>query len=127
MATKKDLNNAFKELRSRGFIAEQNFWCCQTCGCTAVGQLVDEDGKLLKNGRQMEGYVFYHRQDTEGLRKDGECYLAWGSLENNTSTYKTKAIGQQIVKVLKAHSIKVKWDGSTGKRIHIAIEKPKVK
>ena len=36
MNDRKRISLAFKELRKRGWFARMNFWCCQTCGCSAV-------------------------------------------------------------------------------------------
>ena len=64
------INNAFKELRKRGYFARQNFMCCQTCGWAGV-----PDNKADKA-------VFYHAQDKEHLEKTGKLYLAWAGDEH---------------------------------------------
>jgi hypothetical protein len=67
------LATGFSNLRKRGYFAQQNFWCCQSCGCRAVP---DENA---------DQYAFYHDQDEDGLRQAEKLnnvdrigvYLAW--------------------------------------------------
>ena len=47
------INNMFKLLRRKGYIARQNFNCCSSCGWAEIGEV--------------EKAVFYHRQDAENL------------------------------------------------------------
>ena len=57
MTTRTQVNNAFKKLQDAGYFAEQNFWCCQSCGWNAI-----EEG--------VEKVVFYHEQDAEAWNED---------------------------------------------------------
>ena len=90
------LNKAFRELRKNGFIARQNFSCCQSCGSYEI--VHEHPGKP---------YVFYHRQDTQACERYHELYLAWNG------------DGQKIVDILKNNDLEVVWDGSDSKRIMI--------
>lgn len=94
-----ELDGAFKALRSRGYFARQNFWCCQSCGCYAVPK------------ESSEKYVFYHRQDAERLKKDGGTMLAWNG------------DGYEIVKVCLEAGLTVKWNGKESTRIWVGINK----
>ena len=89
------LTLAFKALRSLGYFARQDFMCCQSCAWSEV-----PDGKEDK-------VVFYHRQDKQGMLKDGECYLGWAG------------DGTEICYTLRSFGFTVEWDGSDGNRILI--------
>jgi hypothetical protein len=92
-----NLTKAFSKLRQAGFFARQNFQCCQSCGCAAIPEGV-------------ENYVFYHSQDREDLRESGSCYLAFGG------------DGHKIVKVLNEAGVRTEWNGSDSQRIRMFAE-----
>lgn len=94
---RKNLSNAFRELRRQGYFAKQNFTCCQSCGWSEVPE--DKENRA----------VFYHRQDYQDMIKTGEVYLAWAGN------------GQEIVKILTDNGLSVTWDGSTETRIIVKI------
>lgn len=89
------LNVAFRNLRKAGYFAKQNFWCCQSCGCSAV-----PDSHENK-------YVFYHRQDNDCLVDSGGCYMAWDG------------DGEEISRIFREAGLQVKWDGSGATRIEV--------
>jgi hypothetical protein len=90
------LKRAFKELRRRGYFARANFWCCQTCGVNAV-----PEDKAHK-------YVFYHAQDNDHLNEHGVCHLNWGGDP------------EEIKFICEACGLKVKWNGSSARRLEIS-------
>jgi len=92
-----NITAAFRDLRKHGYFAKQNHECCQTCGWAAVPE--DKSNKV----------VFYHAQDAQDLKSRGSCYLAWAGN------------GKEIVDILKAHNLKVEWDGTNDERIKIAL------
>lgn len=94
---KTKITKAFKELRTYGYTAKQNWKCCQTCGWSA---LTDEQAGRV---------VFYHAQDNNDLKRDGTCHLAWAGNR------------KEIVHILKKHGIKVLNDSKKDQenRIHI--------
>jgi len=95
----KKLTKAFKALRKAGYFAEQNFWCCQSCGWNAIPEDV------------IERVVFYHRQDAEALESKGECYVSWdGDVD-------------EIIDILEENGIKTEWDGNISTRIKIILDK----
>jgi hypothetical protein len=98
---KPNINKAFRALQKAGYFARQNFLCCQNCGWHAM---TDE---------QAEKAFFYHRQDADGLKKDGYCHVAWSG------------DGEEIAKILKECGVPYKWDGTKNKRFMIFIEEPK--
>ena len=91
---KKDLTQAFKELRKLGYFARQNFMCCQSCAWSAVPE--EKEDKV----------VFYHRQDTPDV-KYGSVYLAWSGN------------GNEIVEIMSKY-FNVEWDGSESTRIRVS-------
>lgn len=116
------LNGAFKELRGLNYIAKQNFLCCQSCGWAAISDLVDGTGNFAtgKNkGKPCTGVVFYHRQDTEGIKSGKGGYLAWGPPYDCTSDAITVTVGQKIIDVLSKHGVATEWDGSISQRIKV--------
>jgi hypothetical protein len=60
---KSKLNNAFSKLRKAGYIAKQNFMCCNSCAWAEFSE-------------EVEKVVFYHAQNTPDI-KDGFLRLSW--------------------------------------------------
>jgi hypothetical protein len=96
---KKGLNKAFAALRKAGYLAEQNFTCCQSCGWSEVP---DDANKV----------VFYHSQDTDNLKEDGMCYVSW------------KGPPTEILRIFTENGVETEWEGNEDRRIMIRI-KPK--
>lgn len=102
MTTKAQVNKAFRDLRKAGYIARQNFWCCMSCGFSAMQQKYPDAKKV----------VFYHNQDNEAWDKDTKTltdrlYLAWDG------------DGAEIVDILEKAGLEVIWNGTEGMRIGI--------
>jgi hypothetical protein len=95
MKSRTNLSNAFAQLRKQGYVAKQNFLCCQSCGWAALSE---EEAKLA---------VFYHSQDAQGLRKGDDLHLCWAGN------------GEEIVDVLKNYGLDVEWEGTTNRRIMV--------
>lgn len=91
------IKTAFAELRSLGYVARENFQCCQSCGWSALSK------------KEAKKAVFYHKQDGDDLINDGSCHLAWAGN------------GKEIISVLQKHGIKVEWNGKKDTRILITI------
>lgn len=89
------ITTAFKELRTLGYFARQNFTCCQSCGWASV-----PDGKEDK-------VVFFHNQDNDNKKNGEPFYLAWSG------------DGNQICSVLQSHGVETEWDGSESTRIKV--------
>lgn len=88
---RKKLSAAFRVLRNAGYIAKQNFWCCQSCAWSDI----PDDAKKV---------VFYHHQDNDDI-PDGYVYLAW------------RGSGRAISKALRDAGLKVSWNRSETTRI----------
>lgn len=103
------LNAAFAALEAEGIVARQNFACCQTCG---HAEIWDE---IYKTPRDVDGYTFYHMQDTEVARSDGELFLAYGSVEQTDEA--AVEIGWRVVDALRKAGLNVMWSGDVRQRI----------
>jgi hypothetical protein len=106
------IDKAFKKLNQGNVVARADFACCQGCGC---GEIDDEakDGDI--------GYCFYHAQDADNLRESGQCYLAFGALDEEAGKKDYVAIGRTIVAALKEQpELKVEWNGSSDTRILVS-------
>jgi len=105
------LDQAFAELERRGVVARQNFTCCQTCGLAEIGDEIEE----VEKEREVEGYVFYHMQDTESVLEHGGFCLAYGAVDGSQDG--TAEVGHRAVEELVRAGLKVEWDGSVATRI----------
>ncbi len=115
------LNNAFKEMRKKGLVARQNYLCCQTCagyGITTDTAKRIKEGKVKKE--DVKGCVFYHHQDTEGLRKHHSLYLAYGPMDSEESGLiglEETQVGAIVCECLKNNELEYEWNGSGHQRI----------
>ena len=111
-------NDAFRELRKLGYIAKQNFCCCQGCGWSALSKSLEKS--LSPDQIKNASIVFYHAQDNEAWlinrprQKTNSLqrviWLAWGNEARDAS---------DIVAVLKKHGLNAVWDGSADSRIAV--------
>jgi hypothetical protein len=87
------LTPVFKALRSLGYLARQDFKCCQSCAWYEIPE------------EKSDKVVFYHRQDKQHLMQYGDCYLSWSG------------DGNEICYTLRSFGLTVEWDGSNSSRI----------
>jgi hypothetical protein len=111
------LDAAFAELEQCGVVARQNFTCCQTCG---HDEAWDEVEAARERGTAVIGYTFYHQQDTESAVEGRGLLLAYGATERDDASL--VAVAREIETVVRSHGLAVRWDGSVGSRIHVAID-----
>jgi hypothetical protein len=93
--TTSKLNKLFRDFRKAGYFAKQNFWCCQSCALSAI---------------QVSKYVFYHRQDADGIvdkQLVRPLHLKWGGN------------GWEICKIINDNGISFMWTHDTDKTIEI--------
>jgi hypothetical protein len=106
------IDRAFTKLNSQGITARANFACCQTCACAEIDDEVKEGDT---------GYCFYHMQDADNLRESGQCYLAFGALDEEAGKKDYVAVGHKVVAALKEQpELKVEWNGSSDTRILVS-------
>ncbi|GAA1266056.1 DUF6891 domain-containing protein [Saccharothrix xinjiangensis] len=102
------LLSVFEALEAGGVVARADFTCCQTCGHAEIGDEAAEDA---------HGYVFFHRQDTEGAVDGDGVWLAYGSFSEDGD--RTEAVGREVADALTAGGLPVEWDGSVRTRIRV--------
>ncbi len=112
------LDAAFAELKASGLIAEQNFWCCQSCASSDVRATIKQARK--SGGTVPRGYVFYHDQDTDCAIQGGGLYLAFGSREGKNAA--CQAIASHVVDTLKRHGLEPEWSGKLDVRIFLPLD-----
>lgn len=110
------LDAAFAELEMQGILAKQNYSCCQTCANAEINIEIEE---RIEDGQHVDGYVYYHAQDTEGAVDGDGMYLAYGGCDGPESTLR---IAHIAVEVLSRHGLKVRWDEDVAKRIFVDID-----
>jgi hypothetical protein len=87
------------------FVAE-NYTCCRSCGFA-------EAEEAVKSG-QLDGAIFYHQQDLDGLLSDGEVHLAFAG-----HTLDTAIVGEDVVIACWQQGLSVTWDGSADTRVKV--------
>ncbi|GAB5494444.1 MAG: hypothetical protein Phog2KO_46590 [Phototrophicaceae bacterium] len=107
------LDEAFAELDRHGIVARQDFTCCQTCGHSEINLPIEETMQY----RNVEGYVFFHWQDTESAVRSEYLYLAYGSVSGKES--ESKVIASKVVDALERAGLHADWNGSINSRICI--------
>lgn len=107
------LDEAFSELDRHGIVARQHFTCCQTCGHSEISQEI----KKTEKHRPVQGYVFFHWQDTESAVRSEYLYLAYGSVSGKES--ESQEIAAQIITTLSRAGLDSEWNGSVRSRICI--------
>jgi Domain of unknown function (DUF6891) len=90
------LQAGFRDLRDRGYFAQQNWQCCNTCGIAAVPEWY------------AERFVFYHEQEAVRLCEKDEVSLNWAGN------------GEQIVEAFQRLGLKVEWNGKPERKICVS-------
>ncbi|RAY12239.1 hypothetical protein DPM19_26340 [Actinomadura craniellae] len=109
------LARAFARLRESGIVAEENFTCCQTCGLAEIGGQVPE-------GAVMDGYTYFHQQDTEGAAAGGTLLLAYGVFASAQDEDGATAVGARVVAALHTEGLRTEWNGSSAQRITVLMD-----
>jgi hypothetical protein len=107
------LDWAFAELDRAGIVARQNFTCCSTCGHHEIWDEIEQ----TKTRRRVEGYVFYHMQDTESAFAGGGLFLAYGAVKEGEEAL--IAVGEKIVLALERAGLRTEWNGNGDRRIQV--------
>jgi hypothetical protein len=118
--TRECIKNAFVQLRKEGFIARQNFWCCQSCaGCDLANKV-----RVMNDKTKFKGSVFYTQQDNQRLNETGKVMLAFGdvSVDGVDFGMPTQEAGQKIASVLQDNKLVVNWNGTAGQRMEVWAE-----
>lgn len=102
MTDKQVVSGMFQAFREKGFQAEENFLCCQSCGWAAMGEIAKDN----------DNNVFYHEQDNESFgifdgNINGTLFLSWCG------------DGNVLKEIIEQFGYEVEWDGTENKRIGI--------
>jgi hypothetical protein len=111
------LDAAFAALEADGIVARQNFTCCGTCGATEIWEEIEA---AQAQGVAVQGYAFFHMQDTDSAVEGDGLYLNYGACETGESA--SIAIGHRVVAALEAQGLTTGWDGRLETRIGVAID-----
>ncbi len=111
------LEQAFATLESQGVVCRQNFTCCGTCGVAEIG---DEMQAARERGAAVNGYAFFHMQDTERAVEGGGLWLNYGATEEGEDAALT--VGRAIADAFRTTGLAVDWEGDWGKRIHVPLQ-----
>jgi hypothetical protein len=115
--TRADITELFKRLRQVGLFARQDYWCCNSCGCSALTD--DMRSKHV-------GWAFYHHQDMQSAFNSDTwdmdflqrpLYLTYGDPKGKGED--TIAVGNMIVAIMSELGLQTEWDGNPNKRIAI--------
>lgn len=107
------IDEAFATLDRHGIIARQHFSCCQSCGHTEINTVIEQVQQI----REVRGYVFFHRLDTESAMENGYFYLAYGSLSGKER--ESMQIADTVLTVLQNAGLNATWNGWVRSRVCI--------
>lgn len=108
------LIQAFEVLRSNGVVCCENFSCCGNCGSHEVWEVIEVAQSM---GREIQGYVFYHQQDTDNAVEGHGLYFNYGSVDGASET-----IAAQLVAELQKAGLSPTWNGSLSTRVFVPLE-----
>ncbi|GAB4818083.1 hypothetical protein N2152v2_005129 [Parachlorella kessleri] len=113
MTAQTRLELAFEQLVDQcDILAVHDCECCSTC---AHSLLAGE----LESKPHLRGYVFYHGQDLDSARDDGELYIRFASRGDTAED--TAAVGQAAAEILRACGLEVYWSGESDRAIHVTL------
>jgi hypothetical protein len=105
------IKRVFSRLRAANIYSRMNFSCCGNCATAELADMLDEP-----KYKKFIGAAFFHGQDNDNLKTNGQVYIGFFSRSDNSED--TVTIGQRIVDMLKGEDeLAVVWDGSHRKRI----------
>ncbi|MFT3699736.1 MAG: hypothetical protein QM831_41700 [Kofleriaceae bacterium] len=108
------LDRAFATLDHSCIVARQHYACCRTCGTDEIHQDV---ARLRYHRRRVDGYAFYHQQDTDHAIVDGVLHVRFdGSPEHPAGE-----IGERVVAALRAEGLDATWDRDPEHTIQVAM------
>ena len=70
--------------------------------------------------KPVRGYTFFHEQDTESAVEGHGLMLNYGSDDYDRAG--SVAIGREIARVLRAHRLRVTWNGDFDRRIAVKLD-----
>ena len=101
--TRKKVLSAFRKIRRRGVRARANFLCCTNCATSGL------------NVKGKRGGVYWHAQNEESFRRDGELVIGFFTETGKGSV----DVARDLVKLLKAEGLEVEWNGTGDQKITV--------
>jgi len=117
---RKQLVEAFEDLRKMGFIARANYLCCQSCAGYAIADKVSQMSK--EKAAKVKGCVYWHGQDEDDILERGGLYLAYGRIDTTAHGevgLSTEEVGKAVVELLGKYGLKAEWNGDGNDRIWV--------
>jgi len=107
------LNRVFDNLEKQDILARANFSCCQSCGGYELATLASEQNKA--------GWIFWHQQSEDGLRKTGNVHLYFAGADECDKPPKNAKSSREVAIIayrefLRA-GIDVEWSGEESNAI----------
>ncbi len=112
------LDAAFEKLGRQGIIPRHNYWCCSTCGTTAIDAELND--RIMHWGQPTKGYVYYHEQDTEGAVDINSLCLRYGAADYSDA--QTREVADTIIKALHDEGLKTEWNGDVNSSIVVFLD-----
>jgi hypothetical protein len=109
------LDRAFGRLERSAVLARHHFACCSNCGHFEIR---DEVHDARERGQRVDGYVFYHWQDTDRAIGGRSLDLRYRATDDGDEA--TRAVGHRIADALRAEGLVTAWDGDPTRTIQLA-------
>jgi len=111
------LDSAFAALEAAGILCRQDFADCLTCGYREIWAEIDSE---RTKGRNIQGFTFFHQQDTDHAVRDSDIYLEYGSIMNDNIPSDLE-IANEVADTLCRHGLEVEWENSISQRIKVTL------
>ncbi len=108
------LDRAFAALNASGVLARHHFTCCRNCGHSEIVELVHD---AREDGDVVDGYVFYHWQNTEAAIDGSGLHLHYAAMAGEPDA--DAAIGQRVAAALGAERLEVRWNADPMRTIEL--------
>jgi hypothetical protein len=102
------LEDAFAALERQNIVARADFACCANCGHTEIG---------AEAGPDSLGYVFFHRQSTQQVVRDGRLWLYFGACGPDRD--QDAVVGRKIADAISETGLLVEWNGDARTAIEV--------
>lgn len=109
------LDAAFAALDRAGIRARQHFTCCNSCGHYEMTEDIHRDRRFRE--AQIDGYVFYHRQDAEIAVIDGVLNLRHATIGDDDA--RALAVARHVETALRDVGLAPVWDGNLDRTIQL--------
>lgn len=109
------IDRAFSALDASGLLARQHFACCNRCGHVEMMDLAHTE---RERGRAIDGYVFYHWQDTDRVVTGGPLHVRYEAMSDSPGA--KAAVGKRVVEALAAEGLSVTWSGDSEETIQLS-------